>query len=410
MLTFNFATAQRILFGGGRLAELGRLAAGYGRRVFLVTGGQSIESSGLLGRIDALFGEAGLPWSRARVAHEPTSEGVDEAVAQARQAQADVIVAVGGGSVIDTGKAIAALLANGGQTLDYLEGVGRGKHLTRPSLPFIAVPTTAGTGSEATRNAVLGDAARTYKKSLRSDWMLPAAALVDPELTRGCPPEVAAACGMDALAQLLEAFTSRRANPLIDTLAGLGLGMASSLPKLFTDARDEATYEALAAASLLGGMALANAGLGAVHGLASPLGAFFPIPHGVVCAALLPSVIAANARRAAAEGNRILLEKYAAAAIQLIENKYADGIPEIPFENMNHGGGEAIEPALDVALSLAGFIRGLVLFLKIPGLAHYGITPADFPRIIAGARGASMTTNPVNLEDIELAQILLEAL
>ena len=410
MVTFNFATAQRILFGNGRLAELGSVAKQYGRRVCLVTGGRSLEYSGRLDRIARLLMDAGLEWNHVRIAREPTVEVVDEAVRQARGDKSDLVISVGGGSVIDAGKAVAALLANGGDTLDYLEGVGRGKALSKPSLPFIAVPTTAGTGSEATKNAVLADEAHTFKKSLRSDWMLPAAALVDPELTYDCPPAVAAACGMDALTQLLEAFTSRRANPVVDTLAGLGLAMAANLPKLFGGARDEATYEALSMASLLGGMALANAGLGAAHGLASPLGALFPIPHGVVCAVLLPPVVAANARRAAREGHRMLLNKYAAAAVQLIETSRADQIPEIPFEEMPMTGAEKQDQLLDVALTLAGFLRGLVRYLDIPGLARHGITTADFPRIVADARGSSMTTNPVTLDDEELARVLEEAL
>jgi alcohol dehydrogenase class IV len=335
---------------------------------------------------------------------------VDQAVQTAGDFGADVVIGLGGGSVIDAGKAIAALLANGGQTLDYLEGVGRGKELTRPSLPFIAAPTTAGTGSEATKNAVITDSAHTFKKSLRSDWMLPAVALVDPELTYGCPAAVAAACGMDAMTQLIEALTSARSNPLIDTLAGLGLGMASNLPKLFSPARNTGTYEALSMASLLGGIALANAGLGAAHGLASPLGAFFPIPHGVVCAILLPPVIAANARRAVQEGNAILLEKYAAVAIQLIETHQGEGIPEIPFEDSPKRPGEEKNKALDVALSLASFLKALNGHMGIPGLGAYGITAKDFPRIIAGGRGGSMKTNPVTLEDEELAQVLAEAL
>jgi alcohol dehydrogenase len=240
--------------------------------------------------------------------------------------------------------------------------------------------------------------------------MLPAVALVDPELTYGCPGAVAAAGGMDAMTQLIEAFTSKRANPMIDTLAGLGLGMASNLPKLFCPARDKETYEALAMASLLGGISLANAGLGAVHGLASPLGAFYPIPHGVVCAILLPPVVAANARRAVREGNTILLEKYAAVAIQLIETRQGEGIPEIPFEDLPKLPGEEKNTALDVALSLASFLKSLTRQLGIRGLGAYGITAKEFPRIIAEGRGSSMKTNPVTLEDDELAQVLAEAL
>lgn len=410
MVTFNFATAQRILFGTGRLEELGRLAAQFGQRICLVTGGRALEEAGRLGRVEGLLHAAGLRWVRVTITREPTAETIDAAVATARDFGADAVVAIGGGSVLDAGKAIAALLANGGPVTDYLEGVGTGKELARPSLPCIAVPTTAGTGSEATKNAVIGDEARTFKKSLRSDWMLPAAALVDPELTYGCPPAVAAACGMDALTQLLEAFTSRRANPLTDAMAGLGLAMASNLPKLFCEARDESTYEAMAMASLLGGMTLANAGLGAVHGLASPIGAYFPIPHGVICARLLAPVVAANARKAALHDDKMLLDKYAAAAIQLIETPLEEEIPEIPFDEAPPLLGGPHHQALEVSLSLASFLRALVTRLGIPGLGSYGVKASDFPRIVAGGRGNSMKTNPVNLSDEDLIGILAEAM
>jgi alcohol dehydrogenase len=413
MLNFNFATAQRILFGTGRFRELGKLAAEFGRRVCLVTGGRSLEASHHLATLDALFKEAGLEWMQARIEHEPTVENVDQGTALARQFGAEVVISVGGGSVIDGGKAIAALLANGGETLDYLEGVGRGRTLAKPSVPFIAVPTTAGTGSEATKNAVISDEARTFKKSMRSDWMLPTVALVDPELTYTCPLSVSAACGMDALAQLLEAFTSRRANPMIDTLAGLGLMMSGYLPRIKDNPpnpTNATVREALSMASLLSGIALANAGLGAVHGLASPLGAFFPIPHGNVCAILLPAVVRANARRAHDIGDAWLLEKYSAAAFQLVRAPDGTQVPPMPMLDRLTAGSERPLCSLDVALALSEYLESLRHELGIAGLARYGVSPEDFPQIIDGARGSSMKTNPVDLTDEDLGQILEESL
>ena len=410
MLNFNFATPQRILFGAGRFGELGKLAAEFGRRVCLVTGGRSLEASHRLAALDSIFKESDLEWIQARIDHEPTVENVDHGSVLARRFGAEVVVSVGGGSVIDGGKAIAALLANGGKTMDYLEGVGRGGTLTKPSVPFIAVPTTAGTGSEATKNSVISDEACTFKKSMRSDWMLPTVALVDPELTYTCPLSVSAACGMDALAQLLEAFTSRRANPIIDTLAGLGLMMSGYLPRIKDDLHNTTTREALSMASLLSGIALANAGLGAVHGLASPLGAFFPIPHGNVCAILLPAVVRANACRADQMGEDWLLEKYGVAAHQLVQAP--DGIPSTsnPLLDRLVAGPEKRHQPLEIALALCEYLDSLRQELGIAGLAHYGVKRADFPRIIEGGRGSSMKTNPVDLSDEDLRQILEESL
>jgi alcohol dehydrogenase class IV len=297
-------------------------------------------------------------------------------------------------------------LANGGAILDYLEGVGYGKPLIQPSRPLIAVPTTAGTGSEATKNAVIGNEARTFKKSMRADGMLPVIALVDPELTYDCPAEITAASGMDALTQLLEAFTSRQSNPMVDTLAGLGLGMASHLPRLADDPRDGMARESMSMASLLGGIALANAGLGAVHGLASPIGAFYSIPHGAICAALLPAVVKINAEKAFQSGNRRLLEKYCTAAIQIVSAAGPDMLTaDQPFEELAGKTGPS-NNILATTMALSCYLKALNEYLGLRGLGHYGIRGEDFPKIIAGARGASMKTNPLVLGDEDLERIL----
>jgi alcohol dehydrogenase class IV len=256
--TFDWLMPQKIVFGDGRLAEIGELAAGFGRQVCLVTGGQSLRAAGHLERIAEQLDKRELQWLHLTIDHEPTVEAVDELAAQAAEFHPHAIVAVGGGSVLDAGKAVAALLTNGGQAVDYLEGVGCGRVLAAPSLPVIAAPTTAGTGSEATKNAVIGDRARTFKKSMRGDGLMPTVALVDPELTHGCPAAVTAACGMDALTQLLEAFASRRAHPLSDALAMQGLDLAGSLTRLAetpgegTDRRP--LREEMSLAALLGGI------------------------------------------------------------------------------------------------------------------------------------------------------------
>ena len=408
---FEFITAQRIVFGNGRFKEIGALAAELGSRVCLVTGNASLEESGRLGELVAQFGEAGLEHVQVRFGDEPTTEAIDEATAVAREHQSDVVVAVGGGSVLDAAKAIAALIANGGEVLDYIEGVGRGKALEKPAVPTIAAPTTSGTGSEAAKNSVIRDEASTYKKSVRSNGMLPAVALVDPELTNDCPPDVTAASGMDAFSQLLEAYVSRKGNPVTCALAEVGLQHAARLPLLFRDPEaNRFIREDMALASLLGGICLANAGLGAVHALASPLGAFYPIPHGVVCAALLPPVVRFNSEKAMAENNEKVLVAYHHALMWLWSalgwdkelNKTILDIKGIDRMIADHH--------LDCAQHLGGALAAMSRVMNIPGLGHYGVEKGDFDRIIADAGAGNLSTNPVDITHDDLARILEEAL
>ncbi len=406
MHVFDFVTSHRICFGSGRFGELGDITKQFGHRVCLVTGGKSIESSGRLAAIEQQYKQLGLEWMRVRVDREPTVELIDAAVKEARKAKADVVVGIGGGSVLDAGKAIAALLTNPGQCIDYLEGVGKGAVLHKQAAPFIAVPTTAGTGSEVTKNSVIGNEAKTFKKSMRSDSMLPAVALVDPELTIDLPLPVTAACGMDAIAQLLEAFTSRRASPLTDVLALEGLSRARKLPKLLKKPKDIELREAMAMAALLGGICLANAGLGAVHGLASPLGAYYPIPHGIVCGALLPAVVWLNTNRALHDEQPEVLRKYRTACQCLF-----GGLHEIEPDLGEIDGDCPIchkdwKEEFKAAQFLSHHLAQMKKDIKLPGIGHFGIKSEDFPRIIAEGRGNSMKTNPVELTDNELAQIL----
>ena len=292
-MRFEFASAARIIFGPGTVTQIGALARELGRRALVTTGLDPAQGEPVLVSLAA----AGVDYVTLVVSGEPTTDLARQGARLARESDCDLVIGLGGGSAIDAAKAIAALAANGGDPLDYLEVVGRGQPLTQPSLPCIAIPTTAGTGAEVTRNAVLASPEHGIKASLRSPTMLPRLALVDPELTYSLPPAVTASTGLDALTQLIEPFTSSKANPLTDALCREGMMRAArSLRTAYEDGRDAAAREDMALASLFGGLALANAGLGVVHGFAGPVGGMFHAPHGAVCAAFLPHVMAVNAR------------------------------------------------------------------------------------------------------------------
>jgi alcohol dehydrogenase class IV len=377
---FEFATATRIVFGEGTAATVPELAGGLGRWPLVVTGSKAERADWL---ISALGAES------FAVAGEPTVELVRSGARQARQAGCDVVIAVGGGSVIDAGKAIAAIATNGGEPLDFLEVVGKGRAMEAAPLPFIAVPTTAGTGSEVTRNAVLGSTEHGVKASLRSPSMLPRVAVVDPELTYGLPPAITANTGLDALTQLIEPYVCSRANPLVDALCVEGIGRAAgALRRVYHDGSDQEARREMALASLLGGLALANAGLGVVHGFAAPLGGSWKAPHGALCAALLPHGIAANiaALRARAPQHPAL-DRYAAVARLLTgrnEAQAEDGIE---------------------------WLRTLVDELKIPSLRGWGIGEKDLPAVVEkAARASSMKANPIVLTQEELLAVVTAAL
>ena len=290
-MQFEFSTATRIVFGAGTLSQVPAAAAEMGERILLVTGSSSQRAAPLLQQLT----EQGLGIAQFRVAGEPTIGTVKEGVTQARDESCDAVIGLGGGSVLDTGKAIAALLTNGGDPVDYLEVIGSGKPIMKLAAPYIAIPTTAGTGAEVTRNAVLGVPEHRVKVSLRSARMLPRLAVIDPQLTYGLPRDITATTGLDALTQVMEPFVSRQANPLTDSLCREGLRRAArSLLRVCQCGDDVSAREDMAVVSLFGGMALANAKLGAVHGIAGPLGGMYPAPHGATCAALLPHVMAVN--------------------------------------------------------------------------------------------------------------------
>jgi alcohol dehydrogenase class IV len=381
-VSFEFATAGRITVGPGRAQELPLVLAGLGSRFLVVTGADPARHNTLLASLDRAA--AVFP-----VAAEPTVELVRAAVAVARAQGVDVIAAIGGGSVIDTGKAVAMLLGNGGDPLDYLEVVGSGQAITRPAVPCVAVPTTAGTGAEVTANAVLAVPSHRIKASLRSPLMIPRVALVDPLLTVSCPPPVTAASGLDALTQCLEPFVSVQATPLTDGLAREGLRRAGTgLRAVYADGGDLAARADMATCSLLGGMALANAKLGAVHGLAGVIGGTADVPHGLACAALLAPVIEANVRAARlSPSGADVLERYTEAAALLTRQSDA-----------------SVEDGL-------AWIRETLTLLQVPGLAAFGLGPQQADDIAAKALvSSSMKGNPVPLSHADLKAILLQAL
>ena len=383
-MKFEFATAGRVLFGAGRAAELPGVLAGLGTRVLVCTGKDPARHAGLLAGL-------GMPTEVFPVAAEPTVELARAGVGAAREHGADVVVAIGGGSVIDAGKAVAALLGNGGDPLDYLEVIGSGRPITRPAAPCVAVPTTAGTGAEVTANAVLASPAHRLKASLRSPLMIPRVALVDPELTVSCPPPVTAASGLDALTQCLEPFVSVRANPLTDGLAREGLRRAAAgLRAAYADGGNLAARADMAVCALLGGMALANAKLGAVHGLAGVVGGTTDVPHGLACAALLAPVIEANIRALAANHPAAChpaLDRYAEAA------RLLTGQP-----------GATIQDGL-------AWIRETLVLLAVPGLATFGLGPQQADEVAAKAMTSlSMQGNPVPLSHEDLRAALIQAL
>jgi alcohol dehydrogenase class IV len=384
-MRFDFATATRIVFGPGVAREVAPAAKEMGRRALLVIGCPPERAAWLS---DAMKRE-GIGCINWAVQAEPSVDLVGQGVELARREECDLVIACGGGSAIDAGKAVAALLTNGGELGDYLEVIGKGQPLCHPSVPFIAIPTTAGTGSEVTRNAVLASPKHRVKVSLRSPLMLARLAVVDPELTLELPPGLTASTGLDALTQLIEPYVSIRANPLTDGFCLEGLRCVSrSLRRAYHCGRDITAREDMLLASLLGGLALANAGLGVVHGFAAPLGGMFDAPHGAVCAALLPHGMAVNIRAARArapEGET--LRRYETVA------RLLTGKPDAAAE-------EGVE-----------WVRHLCQELQIPPLSSYGIEERDVPTLVENASKASSTKgNPIALTMDERREVLTRAL
>jgi alcohol dehydrogenase class IV len=371
-MRFDFATAGRILFREGAVREVAAAAASMGRRPLLVTGRSGARAAVGDGPSFAIPGE-------------PAIEVIRQGAEYARTECCDVVIAIGGGSAIDAGKALAALLTNPGDPLDYLEAIGRGQPLKHPSAPFIAVPTTAGTGSEVTRNAVLASPEHRVKASLRSAWMLPRLAVVDPELTYSLPRAVTASTGLDALTQLIEPYVSSRANAMTDLFCVEGIRCAArALPRVWENGQDREARADMSYASLLGGLALANAGLGAVHGFAAPVGGMWGAPHGAICAALLPHAMEVNVRALRSRGSVVRYEEVARLVTGNAQATAEDGVR---------------------------WIADLVRRLEIPPLRTYGVTEGDIPDVVAkAAKASSMKGNAIDLTTEELAAILAAAL
>ncbi len=380
MTSFEFATATRIVFGAGKASALVEWVRDFKR--VLVVSGKSERNPELW---EAIGEHARI--TRFVVSGEPTIELAREGTALCRESHAQAVIALGGGSAIDAGKAIAALATNEGDVLDYLEVIGKGQPLRKDGLPFAAAPTTAGTGAEVTRNAVLGSHEHGVKASLRSARMLPQLAVVDPALLIGAPRDVVRASGLDALSQLIEPYVSVRAQPMSDALAREGLTRSRrSLLRAVLGEAGEREREDLAMASLFGGLCLANAGLGAVHGFAAPAGGMYHAPHGAVCAALLPHVMAINLRALAKRAPQ-LRARYDELATILCGDSSAraeDGVR---------------------------WVDGLCHTLQVPGLSAYGMTHADLPGLVEKAeRASSMRGNTLTLTREELTEIAERAL
>ncbi len=385
MSGFEFNCVPGIVFGPGTVKKVPRLAAGTGKYAFVVTGRSETRPAFLID----LLNREGIRTEVFRVSGEPEVSTVTNAVEKAIEAGCDFVIGTGGGSVIDTGKAVAALMKNRDPVKNYLEIVGLGKPLMNEPAPFIAIPTTAGTGSEATHNSVLSVPEHKAKVSLRSLSMRPNIAVIDPELTYAMPPAVTASTGLDALTQVMEPFVSVKANPVTDALCREGMKLAArSLERAFKNGNDAKAREDMAAASLLGGLALSNAGLGAVHGFAGAAGGMFNAPHGVLCARFLPHVMEVN-------------------ILALLSR-----VPDSPaMERYDEIGriltGENSAKATDGIR----WVKNLCKILDVPGLAEFGIGQNDFPDIAAGAkRASSMKGNPVWLENEELSAIMEKAL
>jgi len=378
----DFSTANRIIFGTGELSSLGKIIRSQnGKRVLIIKGKEYPDPGALF----EICEDAKVEWNYFNVEQEPNIETINRAVELGREEKCEFVIGFGGGSVIDTGKATAALLNNQGSLLDYLEVVGEGKPLRNPSKPYIAIPTTAGTGSEVTRNAVISVPDKQVKVSMRNTYLLPEIAIVDPELTYGVPSTITAVTGMDAFTQVIEPYVSRYSNPIVDMFCKDAIPKgASYLMRAWEDGNDHEARENIAWVSLMGGLALANAKLGAVHGLAGPIGGMFHAPHGSICAALLPSVMLVNAEALASRGNDP--EKLSRF----------DDISRWVTGRKNATINEGVE-----------WIGSLCKNMEIPQLSEFGIKKEHFPAIIAKSKkSSSMKGNPIQLTVQEIEKIL----
>jgi len=398
LLDFSIARIPHIIFKRGAIQQVPQLCLQYGKKVLLVTGAHSFESSAAYLNLKQSFKDNAIAYEKCAIPGEPSPEMIDNIVKAYKSHSFDVVLGIGGGSALDAAKAIAGLLNVKNSVMDYLEGVGPELKYEGPAVPFIAVPTTAGTGSEATKNAVLSvQGENGFKKSFRDDQLVAEYALIDPELLNSCPKNIIAANGMDALTQLIESYVSTRANAMTDALALSGVHLIKdSLIKMYdsvvnnpqeiSDAQDKMAY-----ASLMSGICLAQTGLGSVHGLASPLGAFYPIPHGVVCGTLVAEATDINIRlMLARERNNPGLDKYAVLGEVLTHQTYKNQ-----------------QQSRD---ALCATLREWTTQLELPKLNQFGVTESGLDQLVVNSRGSSMKTNPIVMTDAEIYELLLTRL
>lgn len=380
-MTFQFATAERIIFGCDQSVEIPSMAQSLGTRIFVLTGKSQLAASPIL---ETLRGKK-LIISDYPLSGEPTTESVIGAAQAAKDFNAEVVISIGGGSVVDTGKAVSALLTNRGELTRYLEVIGEGRSIENPPVAHIAVPTTSGTGAEVTKNSVIKSEQHHVKVSMRSPMMLPKIAVVDPMLTLTVPPDVTAATGLDALTQLIESFVSHKANPLTDGLCKEGISRAArALSKAYRNGSDIGAREDMSIASLFGGLALANAKLGAVHGFAGPLGGMIPAPHGVICARILPHAMKEN--------------------IKALKSREPESPSLARFDQV--GKMLTDDPSADASDSVQ-WLSNLCKSLHMPHLADFGFTQQQIPELVEKAQNtSSMKGNPILLTEDELSAIV----
>jgi len=380
-MNVDFSTVKRIVFGVGRISFLREIISNYGKRVLIIKGKKFPDP----GTLFAICENANVEWNCFNVEKEPNIETINRAVELGREKESDFVIGFGGGSVIDTGKAASAMLNNQGSVLDYLEVVGKGKPLKSPSKPYIAIPTTAGTGSEVTRNAVISVPEKKVKVSMRNAYLLPDVAIVDPEFTYGVPKTITSVTGMDAFTQVIEPYVSRYSNPMVDMFCRNAIPKgASYLLRVWVDGDDYEARQNISWVSLMGGLALANAKLGAVHGFAGPIGGMFNVPHGAICAALLSSVMLVNAEILSNRGDDFeKLSRFEDIA------RWVTGVENATIE-------EGVE-----------WIASLCKKMEIPRLSELGIKKIDFPAIIQKSKNSSsMKGNPIQLTEQEMAKVL----
>ena len=393
LFDFSIARIPRIIFSRQAIQQVPELCLEYGNKVLLVMGAKSFQQTDAYSQLILSFKEKSIEWSSCNVPGEPSPKLVDDIVTSYKDQSFDIVLGIGGGSALDAAKAIAGLLNVQTSVMNFLEGVGPELPYTGPAVPFIAVPTTAGTGSEATKNAVLSlQGEDGFKKSFRDDKLVAEYAVLDPDLLGSCPKSVVAANGMDALTQLIESYVSSRANIMTDALAISGIRSArDGLLPLFNNVMDPQAQQKMAYASLVSGICLAQTGLGSVHGLASPLGAFYPIPHGVVCGTLVADATEINIRlMLEREPNNPALDKYATLGDVLAQKRHTS--------------------KTESRQALCSILKHWTETMSLPGLSEFAVSEASLDKIIKHSRGSSMKTNPVVMSDEEIRELLMRRL